>query len=131
MLFCESIWELTLKVRQPFINSRNRTIQWTRWLLYSHHNWCHFYKFLFWLLITKIIRPQNHFKANISAFKQYLNSDCSAIDEIMNMNDVEQAATYLHESLISIYDIFFPFKATLSQYMKRLYISPTNHYWMQ
>ena len=56
----------------------------------------------------KVIR--NHCKANISAFKEYLNSDFSGIEEILNMNNVEEAANSLNDALNSNYDHFFPLK---------------------
>ena len=60
---------------------------------------------------------RNHCKANISAFKQYLNSDCSGIKEILSMTDVEEAANSLNEALNKNYDHFFPLK-TISVHEK-------------
>jgi hypothetical protein len=57
----------------------------------------------------KVIR--NHSKANISAFKQYLNSNCSGIEEILSMTDVEEAANSLNNALNCNYNNFFPLKA--------------------
>ena len=61
---------------------------------------------------------RNHSKANITAFKQYLNSESSAIDDdILNMTEVEEAANSLNDLLTSNYDQFFPFK-TISVHEK-------------
>jgi hypothetical protein len=53
---------------------------------------------------------RNHCKANIGSFKQYLNSDCNRIEEILSMTDVDEAANSLNDALNSNYNNFFPLK---------------------
>ena len=60
---------------------------------------------------------RNHSMANIAAFKQYLNSESSAVDEILNMDNVEEAANSLNEVINGNYDHFFPLK-TISVHEK-------------